>query len=225
VRGAVSGGSRRLFVVRSAQQPGCELDGVCAVRYQPPFDHVHEPGLLPRRTPGPGWRPVDSFYDVIIHPPDLPGATLHVSKGLFPTDPSGSFVETQISQTQVVAALRRMSALQVSRPVLDHIGDGLAAARVDIRLSPSAPAAGFDYLTYKSQNGTGTGFAIKKGMVVRVYAAVYRAPYGHELLNIAVEAPTAKVFARWTAEAGQVLQTLRLPQGLVPARTFRHVWK
>jgi len=49
---------------------------------------------------------------------------------------------------------------------------------------------------------------------------VYHAPYGRDLLDIAVEAPTGKVFTQWTVLATRALQSLRLPKGLVPGRTI-----
>lgn len=170
--------------------------------------------------PTPGWRPVDTAAQVIAHPPALPGATLRVTKGLFPTDPSGAVLTTRISAVAVINALRRLPDLRASRPVRERIGDRLAVEHVDVRLSPSAPREGFEYLTYRGSSITAAAFAIKRGMTVRVYAGVYRAPYGRELLDIAVEAPTGKIFDQWTSLATRALLTLRLPNGLVPGRTI-----
>jgi hypothetical protein len=173
--------------------------------------------------PSSQWRAEDSISDVAVNAPGIHAARIRISKGMFPTEPDGGFVETSISATRVIAALSEMPALRASRPVRVHLGDRLAAVYTDIRLSPSVPRSGFTYLTYKGLSGTVSVFTIKKGMVVRVYAAEYRAPYGTDLLNIAVEAPSAKVFAQWTDYAADVLQTLRLPKGLVPVSAFGRV--
>lgn len=167
-----------------------------------------------------GWRAADYQSQIVIRPPGVPGALLRVTKGLHPVDPSGAFMTMKTSAVAVIAALRHMPALKASRPVREYIGDGLAAIHVDIRLSSSAPPSGFDYLVYKGNSVNAAAYRIKKGMLVRVYVAVYRAPYGNELLNIAVEAPTAKEFAQSTTLAERALQALRLPKGLVAGRTF-----
>lgn len=177
------------------------------------------PGL--RLTwPTPGWRTTDGAAQIVVDPPGLPGASLYVTKGLFPEGPEGGFLTTRKSAASVIAALHGLPALQTSRPVHEHIGEGLAVARIDMRLSRSAPASGFDYLAYRGSSVTPANFTIKQGMSVRVYVGVYRAPYGKELLDIAVEAPTGKVFTQWTALADRALESLRLPHGFVPGRTI-----
>lgn len=170
--------------------------------------------------PTPGWRPIDTAAEVIVHPPGLPGASLHVAKGMFPVDPTGGFLTTRTSATAVIAALRGLPALSASPPVREHIGEGLAVVRTDLRLSPSAPRSGFEFLVYRGSNINAAAFTIKPGMSVRVYAGVFRAPYGRELLDVAVEASNRKVFARWTTLADRALQSLHLPKGLVPGRTI-----
>jgi hypothetical protein len=170
--------------------------------------------------PSSEWEADESISEVTIPAPGIPGAKMRIAKGMFPTEPSGGFVETSISARRVIAALREMPALQASRPVRVHLGEGLAAVYTDIRLSPSAPRSGFTYLTYKSNSGAVTVFSIEKGMVVRVYAAVYKASYGKDVLNIAVESTNAKSFAQWADQAADVLQTLHLPKGYVPSRVF-----
>jgi hypothetical protein len=170
--------------------------------------------------PTAGWRPIDSPAELIVHPTGLRGASLHVTKALFPAAPDGGILTTHPSPASVIAALRRLPALRASRPVREHLGGGLAVAHIDVRLSPTGPRSGFKYLVYKGNSGNAAAFTIKKGMSVRVYAGVYRAPYGRELLDIAVEAPTGRVFARWTALAARALRSLRLPKGLLPARAY-----
>lgn len=177
------------------------------------------PGL--RLTwPTAGWRPVDSPGNLVVYPPHLPGAALRVGKGLYPTDPAGGFLTSRIAATAVIASLRRLPELKVSTPVRLRIGKGIAAVRADIRLSPGAAASGFAYLTYRGGGELISPFSIKKGMVVRVYAAVYHAPYGNDLLNIAVEAPSASTFKQWAPLAARALETLRLPKGLVASKTW-----
>jgi len=170
--------------------------------------------------PTAGWRAVDSQSEVDIHPPGVSSALVRVTKGLYPTDPSGALLPTRKSAISVIDALRGMPALKASRPVREYIGEGLAAIHVDIHLSASAPRSGFQYLTYRGSSVTAAAYSISKGMFVRVYAAVFLASYGKELLNIAVEARTARQFRKSTSLADRALQTLRLPKGLVVGRTF-----
>lgn len=167
-----------------------------------------------------GWRAVDAPAEVVVRPPGVPGALIRVSKGLYPTDPSGAFVTTRTSAVSVIGALLGLPALKASAPVREHLGDGLAAIRVDIRLSASAPRLGFSYLGYRGNSVNAAAYTITTGMRVRVYAAVYHAPYGNDLLDIVVEAPNGREFAQATALADRALQSLRLPKGLVAGRTF-----
>ena len=172
------------------------------------------PGL--RLTwPTPGWIATDAAAEVIARPPGLPGASLHVAKGLYPEGPDGRFLTTRPSAVAVIDALRRLPVLQVSRPVRENIGHGLALIHVDVRLSPSAPRSGFQYLSYKGSFVTGVAYTIKRGMSVRVYAGVFRQPYGHEILDIVAAAPNGTTFARWTPLAERAVRSLRLPKGLV----------
>jgi hypothetical protein len=157
---------------------------------------------------------------VVVRPPGLPGASLHFAKGLYPSGPDGSFLTTRPSASAVIDALRRLPILQASAPVHEKIGHGLSLVYVDVRLSPSAPRSGFPYLAYKGSFVMGVTYTIKPGMSVRVYAGSYRAPYGPEVLNIVAQAPTGKVFARWTKLAARTIRTLRLPKGFVSGGTI-----
>src|SRR4051812_41340728 len=47
--------------------------------------------------PTPGWHPIDAPAEVIVHPPGLRGASLHVTKGLFPAAPDGGILTTHPS--------------------------------------------------------------------------------------------------------------------------------
>jgi hypothetical protein len=172
------------------------------------------PGL--RLTwPTPGWVAIDEAAEVIARPPGLRGASLHVAKGLYPAGPDGGFLTTRPSAVAVIDALRSLPALQTSKPVRESIGHGLALIHVDVRLSPSAPRSGFQYLSYKGSFVTGVAYMIKPGMSVRVYAGVFRQPYGHEILDVVASAPSGKTFARWTVLAERAVKSLRLPKGLV----------
>ena len=65
----------------------------------------------------------------------------------YPSGPDGGFLTTRPSAVPVIAALRRVSVLEVSRPVRENLGHGLALIHVDVRLPPSAPRSGFQYLS------------------------------------------------------------------------------
>ena len=170
--------------------------------------------------PTPGWQADDSASEVVIHPPGLSGAAIRIAKGLFPADPSGDLVSTRRSARSVIAALRTSPALAVSAPVREQLGDGLTALHADIRLSSSAPRSGFAYLVYRGNSVNATSFSIRQGMRVRIYTATYRAPYGVELLDIAVEAHSANELAQLTPLAERVLTTMHVPRGLVVSRAF-----
>ena len=223
------------FVLLAAVVAGCSSSG------QPKTAASNAGSPVPSTTPAPsnafrsaispipglrltwptsGWRSQDTPGVIVVHPPALPGAVFYVTKGMYPTDPDGGFLTRRKSPIKVVAALRRLPDLTVSRPVRQDIGNGIAAIHADIRLAPSAPASGFDYMAYEAGRELIAPFSIKKGMAIRVYIAVFRAPYGRELLNIAVAAPDGKVFTRWTALAARALRTLRLPKGLVASSTW-----
>ena len=165
--------------------------------------------------PTSGWVASDEAAEVIARPPGLRGASLHVAKGLYPAGPDGGFLTTRPSAVAVIDALRSLPALQTSKPVREYIGHGLALIHVDVRLSPSAPRSGFQYLSYKGSFVTGVAYTIKPGMSVRVYAGVFRQPYGHEILDVVASAPSGKTFARWMVLAERAVRSLRLPKGLV----------
>jgi hypothetical protein len=185
------------------------------------------PGMRVTVPPG-GWRSSeDSRLEFKLSPPNARNNdTLAIRFWIDPhasTPCSDKIVPIDITTpARVIAWLRGDKNLIVSNQRRATIAGHLAAVRVDLDVSASAPQCAsacpgpcIDYFLFRALGGTepyGTG----RGQPVRLYFTEVGKPT--HLFVVGVDAPNRKAFAILTASATKILASLRLPDHLPPGR-------